>query len=241
MNDLHLRASDADVRVMSSNILFAKDLPDRIPLLAAYFRAVGADVIGVQEVNRIGLGLVEAVADIYTPVATAFADGKHCYTPILYRADKYALLEGDASLYASRGTDTKSMSWAVLADRVSGKRFAVINSHGSLILAHYGLDATDEGLGEQWRCDNVREILAKKDELRAKYGAALPVFVTGDFNAYPDRPSVLAMKAVMPDAAAVATVSHTDGFSSYHDVPGRACPAGAPIASSSSPTTQWRC
>ncbi len=228
MSDLTLRAPGTEVRVMSSNILFDKSLPERLPLIEAYYRACAADVIGMQEVNRVGTALFDALADLYAAPNRTHADGKHCFTPILYRADKYDLLESGSELYAMRGTDTKSMAWVVLADKSTGKKLAVINSHGSLILAAYKLEATDAVEGEQWRVDNVRQMLEKKDELRAKYGA-LPVFITGDFNTHPGRPSILAMTAQLPDSAAVATVSHTDGFNSYHKAPGNPCPDGSPI------------
>lgn len=227
MSEMKLRAPGTDVRVMSSNILFDKTLADRLPLIADYYRDCAADVIGMQEVNRVGTGLFALLGEYTTPHLT-HADGKHCYTPVLYRADKYDLIEGGSALYDMRGTDTKSMAWVVLADRATGKRFAVINSHGSLILASYKLEATDSVEGEQWRVDNVRQMLEKKDELRARYGD-LPIFVTGDFNTYPGKPSIVAMAAVLPDSASVATVSHTGGFNSFHKVPGQACPPGEPI------------
>ena len=54
-----------DVRVMSSNILFDKTLQDRLPLIADYYRASDADLIGMQEVNRVGTALFETLADLY--------------------------------------------------------------------------------------------------------------------------------------------------------------------------------
>lgn len=228
MKELHLRAPGTDVRIMSSNILFDKSLPDRLPLIADYYRACAADVIGMQEVNRVGTGLFAMLEGLYVTPHLTHADGKHCYTPILYRADKFDLLESGSALYDMRGTDTKSMAWVVLADKATGKKLAVINSHGSLILASYKLEAIDAVEGEQWRVDNVRQMLEKKDELRVKYGP-LPVFITGDFNTHPGRPSLLAMEKQLPDSASVATISHTDGFNSYHKAPNQACEDGSPI------------
>ena len=229
MSSLTSRTPNADIRVMSSNILFDKTLADRLPLIADYYRASDADLIGMQEVNRVGTALFETLADLYAPVALSHADGKHCYTPILYRTDRFDLIEGGSELYRSRGTDTKSMSWAVVSDKESGKKLALINSHGSLILKHYNLDATDAVEGELWRVDNVCQMLEKKDELRAKYGEALPVFITGDFNTYAHRESIRNMKKVLPDSADVATLGSTAGINSFHRVPGRPCDEGTPI------------
>ena len=229
MSTLTSRNPNADVRIMSSNILFDKTLESRLSLIADYYRASDADLIGMQEVNRVGTALFDTLSDIYAPVATHHADDKHCYTPILYRHDRFELIEGGSELYRSRGTDTKSMAWAVLLEKKSGKKLALINSHGSLILKHYNLEATDAVEGEMWRVDNVCQMLEKKDELREKHGAALPVFITGDFNTYPHRESIQNMKKVLPDSAEIATVSATTGINSFHRVPGRPCDEGAPI------------
>ena len=214
---------------MSSNILFDKTLPDRLHLIADYYRASDADLIGMQEVNRVGTELFETLGDVYAPVALRHAEDKHCYTPILYRRDRFDLIESGSELYRSRGTDTKSMAWAVVSDKNSDKKLAIINSHGSLILKSYNLEATDAVEGELWRVDNVCQMLEKKDELREKYGSSLPVFVTGDFNTYAHRESIQNMKKVLPDSADVAILSSTAGINSFHRLPGRPCDEGTPI------------
>ena len=229
MSELTPRNAGADVRVMSSNILFDKTLPDRLSLIADYYRTSDADLIGMQEVNRVGTELFNVLSDIYSPVALRHAEDKHCFTPILYRHDKFELIESGSELYRSRGTDTKSMAWAVVSDKQSGKKLAIINSHGSLILKSYNLDATDRVEGEMWRVDNVCQMLEKKDELREKYGSLLPVFVTGDFNSRADRESVQNMKKALPDSADVAKLSASIGIDSFHRLPGRPCDEGDPI------------
>ena len=72
-------------------------------------------------------------------------------------------------------------------------------------------------------------IAEKLMETREKYGAELPVFVTGDFNAHPESDSIQNMKKVLPDSADIATVSATTGVNSFHRVPGQPCPEGTPI------------
>ena len=83
--------------------------------------------------------------------------------------------------------------------------------------------------GEQWRTDNVLQMLEKRDELRAKYGAALPVFITGDFNAFAKDTSIKTMKQAMTDAADIAILGATEGINSFHGQPGRPSPVGTPI------------
>ena len=80
-----------------------------------------------------------------------------------------------------------------------------------------------------WRVDNVCQMLEKKDQLRAEYGASLPVFVTGDFNSRATRESIQNMKKVLPDSAEIATVSATAGIDSFHRAPDRPCTEGNPI------------
>jgi endonuclease/exonuclease/phosphatase family metal-dependent hydrolase len=218
MSYLKPRADGADLRIMSSNILFDKSLENRLSLIADYYLSSDADIIGMQEVNHIGGGIFELISDVYTKVSERHADEKRCFTPIVYRHDRFDLVESGSALYDKRGTDTKSMAWVVLSDKKSGKKVALINSHGSLILASYNLDATDEVEGERWRVDNVRQILEKKDELRAKYGDLLPVFSTGDFNSYPHWESVVTMKKSMPESADVATVSADRNVTTFHPV-----------------------
>ena len=228
MSDLRLRAPETDIRVMSSNILFDKTLSDRLPLIIEYYRDCAADLIGMQEVNKVGTGIFEAISDLYTPIALRHPEDKHCFTPILYRHDRFDLVESGSELYNMRGTDTKSMAWGVFKDKTTGKKIALINSHGSLILKAYNLQATDPVEGEQWRVDNVRQMLAKKDELREKYGAALPVFITGDFNSNANKDSIIAMKKSLSDSAEIAA-SATAGINSFHRSPGRPCDEGIPI------------
>lgn len=229
MSHMKLRTQGSDIRVMSSNILFDKSLAERLPLIADYYRSSDADLIGMQEVNNVGTALFEMLSDLFAPVPLSHADGKHCFTPILYRTDRFDLVEGGSALYRLRATDTKSMAWAVFADKKTGKRLALINTHSAIILPFHKLEATDLVEGEQWRTDNVLEMLEKKDELRAKYGAALPVFITGDFNASVKGESIKTMKKTLPDSADIATGGATVGINSYHGAPCRPCAAGNPI------------
>ena len=223
MSKLTLRANGTELRVMSSNILFEKCLVDRVPLIADYYRDCAADVIGMQEVNRVGTALFDILADGYTAVAKTHADGKHCFTPILYRHDRFALVEGGSELHRMRATDTKSFSYAVLEDKETGKKFAVLNTHSAIILACHKLEASNAVEGEQWRGDNVLQMLEKRDELYQKYGQDLPVLITGDFNAVPTGDSITTMKQHMHDSADVATLSNEKNVCSYHGRPGTPC------------------
>ncbi|MBQ8397928.1 MAG: hypothetical protein IJX53_07030 [Clostridia bacterium] len=220
--------AEADVRIMSSNILFDSTLADRVPLIANYYLEHLPDLIGMQEVNTTGEKVFSLVQEFYGATNTEHADGKHCYTPILYRKDKYNLVASGSCLYDSRATDTKSMSWAVVENKQTGKKMALCNTHSSLILASYNLTATNSVEGEQWRVDNVRQLLERVDLIRAEYGN-IPVFITGDFNSNATKASIQTMKKSLPDSADLATVSKTKGINSFHNDPGQSTASGLPI------------
>lgn len=220
---------EADVRIMSSNILFDDSLPDRISLIADYYIEHLPDLIGMQEVNNTGYQAIALVEEFYG-VANRTHDGssKHGYTPILYRKDKYNLVASGSYLYDSRATDTKSMSWVVVEDKQTGQKLGLCNTHSSLILASYKLKETNAVEGEQWRTDNVRQLLERVAAIRAEYGN-IPVFVTGDFNSNASSTSIRTMKKTLPDAADLAVVSKSKGFNSYHNHPDQPTASGLPI------------
>lgn len=229
MTGLMPRTEGAELRVMSSNILFDKSLPERLPLIADYYRSSDADVIGMQEVNNVGTELYGMLSDIYTPATTAHPDGKHCFSPIIYRHDRFDVVEAGSELHRKRATDTKSLAWVVLQHKETGKQFAVINTHSAIILPFHKLVERNEYEGEQWRTDNVYQMLAKRDELRVRYGAKLPIFMTGDFNALPTGASIATVKMFLRDSAEIATLSAVRTVNSYHGVPGRPCGEGGAI------------
>lgn len=217
------------LRIMSSNMLFDKTLSERLPLIADYYLESGADIIGLQEVNKVGSELFATIDGAYTPLATEIESGKRCCTPILYRTDRFNVIECGSELHRMRATDTKSMSWAVLEDKTTGKRVALINTHSAIILPSHKLEATNSVEGEMWRVDNVIAMIEKRDEFFERYGKELPVFICGDFNAGLGRDSIETMRSYMSDSADVATVSATNNICSFHSAPGRSCPERSPI------------
>lgn len=112
MNITELDPRICYVRILSSNILFDTTLPDRLELMADYYRESGADIIGAQEVNKAGTALFELLSDRYTAVATRHGNGNRCYTPIFFRSERFELIEGGCEVYRMRVNDTKSLAWA---------------------------------------------------------------------------------------------------------------------------------
>ena len=102
------------------------------------------------------------------------------------------------------------------------------NEYPAMIRAYNERHGTDYQVKYAWAEKDASSGVTT-DDWCEKYGAELPVFVTGDFNAYPGSDSIEAMKKVLPDSADVATVSATTGVNSFHRVPGQPCPEGTPI------------
>lgn len=128
--------------------------------------------------------IIDKISDVYAEAQKWHEGGTIVnYTPILYRKDKYKVIEAGVVFLRSRYTETntKSMSWAVLETIETGERFIVTNLHGALIMATYNIPGSNSVEGAAWRVDNVAQMLEKLDELKAKYGD-LPTLSTGDYN-----------------------------------------------------------
>jgi len=232
-------AKEANIRVMTSNLLGGSDLTTRVPNHVSVFSDYLPDVIGLQEANSNGTtALKNQLGNLYA-FACVTIDGKgtNCYTPIMYLKDKYELVESGNKLFDQRwtGTDTKTFSWVVLKNKETGKLIAVINAHWSLILSTYDTEAafgkkmTDSVEGVQWRQDNTREILEKAAELRTKYGATLPVVAMGDMNATATAKSVTMFSPLMSNCLNISKGQKTTGINSFHSNPGQGVKSGSPI------------
>lgn len=220
----------ANLRVMTSNILASDTLVSRSSILRKVYTLYYPDVIGLQECNANGhTNVVSGMSELYASTATKI-DGTSsgCYTPILYRRDRFKLVESGSKLFDQRWpkTNTKTMAWAVLEEISTGKKIAVINGHWSLILSSYdtesvfGRKLTDAD-AKLWREDNTREALAKLEELKSKYGEDIAAFMMGDMNSNASAKSVSMIYPTMKNCIDLATVSRTTGINSYHGDPGK--------------------
>ena len=225
--------AEADLRIMTLNSYGTNgDYETRFPYQVNLVRRYLPDVVGMQEVNKTTHGgVVNKLSDIYAVAAKWHGGGSIVnYTPILYRQDKFALVEANVFFLRSRytGSNTKSISWAVLSPLDGSSDFIVINLHGALIMASYNLPGSNAVEGAAWRTDNVKEMIELLGTIRAKYGN-LPAFFTGDYNF--DASSQAYQTAIdggLIDSEQSATVSRVTGIKTYHTV-GEAPPAGKSI------------
>ena len=221
----------ADIRVMTFNILgtsenFAERKKYEVQAILDHL----PDVIGFQEASpdtHTQVLFNTSVKKYYEINAKYHANNSTAnYTPILFLKDKYKLIEGGVEFLRSRyeRTNTKSLSWAVLEVKETGKRFIVANLHGALwvsnsyILPEGETDATMVAKAVLWRVDNAKQMLEKIDELKAKYGD-LPVVTTGDYNF---TSSTDAYKTIIAgglvSSQEKASISATKGIKSTHAV-----------------------
>lgn len=157
------------------------------------------------------------------------------YTPILYLKDKYTLVDEGVEWLRSRyeKTNTKSLSWAVLEVKDSGKRFIAVNMHGAFWSTNYDLPGgeTQSSMSVKvlhWRVDNVNQMLERIDKLKVKSGD-LPVVATGDFNSDASTDAYkTAVSGGLLSSQDTAAVSATNGVRSHHAV-GSAPASGANI------------
>lgn len=178
-----------DISVASANLL-ASNPSVRFNEIKQFFKDHSPDVIGLQEIKSTFDPLLEYLEKEENGAYKATdlkLDGRNVINmaPILYNSQKFELVEGElahgafeyADTYPS--SDSKILSWAILRDKETGRRFLAMNTHMSVYVDSYtGYTSAD---AVKWRTSNAHEALKKVDEIYSIYGQ-LPTFFTGDFN-----------------------------------------------------------
>ena len=188
------RIEPAPFRFMTFNIygagygdnFTAAEREDRIEAVIRRYRP---DVVSLQEVNEEWWksGLFTALADAYSVVrgdedealSSAGADLSQKrdqwvnHEPLLIRKSRFYLLDSGLDFYHISLQVEKSLTWAVLEDRLDGRRFIAFATH--FWWKRNG--AESDAIREM----NVRHVLARIAAIRSKWGN-LPVAGGGDFN-----------------------------------------------------------
>lgn len=98
------------------------------------------------------------------------------HEPVLYRKDRLKLLESGMEFFHLKLQTSKSVTWLVLEDRKSGRRFVAFGTH--FWWQHNGKESN------AIRELNARHILWILADIRRKWGADLPAILGGDLNSY---------------------------------------------------------
>lgn len=186
-NVLFAQRAKNEMNVMSFNIRM--DTPNdkenqwtyRKDLAANVIKFYDVDIFGAQEVLHHQLTDLLELLPGYTYVGVGREDGKTKgeYSPIFFKKDRFTVedsgnfwLAEDMNAIGKKGWDAaceRVATWAILKDKVSGKKFFFLNTH----LDHVGKVARHEGAS------------LVLEQVKVK-GKNLPSIVTGDFNAAPE-------------------------------------------------------
>lgn len=193
------RSPGAELRIMTFNIRYAGgDKGEhawslRRDAVAECIAAADPDILGMQEVEAVQADWIRERFPAYAFHGVGRADGmrKGEFAPILYRADRFTLLESghfwisetpDVPGSKSWNTACERMaSWVRLRDRQTKQPLVVINTH----LDHVSAEARDHGV-EMIRA-RARQLsrMSVSSEINA---VPCQVIITGDFNAPADGP-----------------------------------------------------
>lgn len=232
------KCEKANIRVMSSNILFDKTAPEREGKLLENYMYYQPDLIGFQEVNRFfhdnlmvhlrenGYDTVKAWPDPEKRTQSELDSLSEKYAEvnfftIAYKTDRFEEVESVFRMYKSTWTRTKGYTLAVFRDKLTGKLVAHLNTHAAILLTSYKLEGMIDSVdGAVWRADNALEMLEAKKYVNEKYGD-IPMFFTGDFNGgEKEKYYSIITSGGMLDAKYIAKVSASVGLFSFHPVIG---------------------
>lgn len=208
-------AEGSDVRVVSFNVRctgFGKtSIAYRAPLLAAQLEAIDADSMGFQEANLRWVTYLNDNLEGYDYVGVARANGKNLgeFSPIFYKKDKYKVVDSGTFWLSKTPEEAGSKdwgsqnvricTWALLENKVTGQRYAHLNTH----LDHISGTARE---------NQMKVLLTKVDEFIGKY----PIVLTGDFNDTSDSAMYTEVTAVLNDSKQIAPITENRGtFHSY--------------------------
>lgn len=212
-NVLFAQRAKNEMNVMSFNIRM--DTPNdkenqwtyRKDLAANVIKFYDVDIFGAQEVLHHQLtDLLERLPG-YTYVGVGREDGKTKgeYSPIFFKKDRFTVedsgnfwLAEDMNAIGKKGWDAaceRVATWAILKDKVSGKKFFFLNTH----LDHVGKVARHEGAS------------LVLEQVKVK-GKNLPSIVTGDFNAAPEDEPI----QVLTNASDSRHLTHTRKIGRAH-------------------------
>ena len=111
------------------------------------------------------------LAERYDEVPTEV--GEQNYTPVFYKRDRFDLIDQGYILYQGKNdANSKSVTWAILAEKASGVRFGVCSTH-----FWWKYNEPDDNA---CRLSNAAELYACAMDLKARFD--VPVIIGGDLN-----------------------------------------------------------
>lgn len=163
--------------------------PNRKHKVFELLKKYDPDLLGLQEVLHHQLSEITGAISQYASVGVGRDDGKQGgeYSPILYKKQRFELIDQNTfwlseqpTVPGSKSWDaaiTRIATWALLQDKQTARKFLVINTH----FDHMGAEA---------RKQSAAIIKNKATELSPE----VPVIITGDFNCTPEEEPYQIMK-----------------------------------------------
>ena len=166
------------IRLYNQNIWGNTQMPigERNRLIREMIAEYQPDFCSLQECNprtsRVGNDpMHEILADVYAEASRE--NQMRNFTPVFYKKDAWDLINSGFETYEGLNDgQSKSLTWAVLAQKSSGKRVCVVSTH------FWYKNAAEEDFRQ--RLENVKELKMHCDALCARFGA--PIIVSGDLN-----------------------------------------------------------
>ena len=186
------------LRIMSQNVMCwgvegESALEMRRPLMKRAVIESGADVIGFQEVTPAWKEYFDKDLSDFENYLVYRSEKSLEGTPIYWNPKRVKLLDkghfwlSETPEVSSLGWDAACVRitcWALFREKESGKSFAFVNTH----LDHKGMTAQKKGIEQI--CAFVRE----------RFGAGMPLVLTGDFNAPPDSEVIKTANSLLCDS-----------------------------------------
>lgn len=188
------------VKFLSFNIRYgtANDGPNAWPLrremVFQVIRDQGADFIGLQEALRFQIDQIRQALPEYEEHGVGRDDGRTAgeYSSILYRKDRWTLLEGKTQWLSDTPDLPGSRTWGNLIPRiVTWGRFRSVSSDVTIHVINSHFDHISQPAREK-SSDFIAMMI---DELPQNAS----VVVLGDFNAGEDNPAIASLKSSEPD------------------------------------------
>ena len=151
-------------------------IANRNRIIKELIEEVNPDFCCFQECNpQTSRKETDPIQDILNPVYTE-ACSEHAdknFTPVFYKADKYTFIASDYIPFEGlNDVGSKSVTWAVLEDKLTKKRIAIASTH-------FWWMARGEVDNNQ-RTENAIVVHGIAKEVSRKYGC--PFIISGDFN-----------------------------------------------------------
>lgn len=218
----------ADLRILTLNINCSdNNATERYAHILNVVENYHPEILCFQECNKAQYSnVISQLRDRYEVATTYHLNGTtYVYTPILYLKNKYEVVEAGADWLRDRytGTNTKSIAFAILKVKKTGKIFGVINLHGAICSNSYtGYENFSKSeLNAQsntWREGNVRQIIELQTDLEQKYGQ-IPILHTADYNFNSSStPYRMMIEFGLTEAEVSATGSLVTGIKTTHTV-----------------------